>query len=62
MIGQDKPYAELPAPWTIARMEIAGVPKWYGLNKHTGQETVPFKSYGEALREVERREFTPKLR
>lgn len=60
MIGQDTPYKELPTPWTIARMEVNGKPFWYGLNKLSGQETIPFKSYGEALRAVEDEEWIKK--
>lgn len=58
MIGEDIPFPELPMQWTIGREEWnGGDSKWFGLNKVTGQETVRFKSYGEALRAVESKEW-----
>lgn len=57
MIGQDTPFPELPVGWTIAREEFHSPIKgfttsFYGLNKNTGQETIRFKSYDEALRAI----------
>ena len=45
-----KPYAELPYPWTIVR---EGDTLFYGLNRHTGEETLKDKSYTEILRLIQ---------
>lgn len=51
----------IPYPWTIGREEVDDKnPKWFGLNRLTGEETVRYPSYGEALKEVERREVKEK--
>lgn len=58
MIGENKPYPELPYNWTIAQEAwwVQGEhwkQRYYGINRHTGEQTMRFKSYGEALRAVE---------
>ena len=56
-----KPYAELPYPWTIGWYgREKGGDQFFGLNVLTGLETQRFDTYGEALKEVERREVHDK--
>lgn len=52
-----KPFSEIPYPWTIGREGYeSGADKFYGLNVATSEETPRFATYGEALKEVEKRE------
>ena len=43
---------DVPQPWMIVRVEIKGVPHWYGHNKRTQEKTWMYTSYDAALQEI----------